>query len=151
MKVSSPDPSIRLWIFERLRDTGEAPRSPEIAAAFGLPEGEARAALARLAGERDALVLDDAGEVWMAEPFSAVPTGFRVRSGARAWWGNCIWDALGILALLDTDGVVETRCPDCGQELVVGVESRALVEPAGGAVVHFAVPAADWWRDIGHT
>lgn len=147
----APDLRIRLWIFERLRDTGAAPRSSEIAAAFALPEAEARAALARLAGEHDAIVLDDAGEVWMAEPFSAVPTGFRVRCGARAWWGNCIWDALAILSLLDVDGRVETRCPDSGEELVVGVESGALVEPAGGAVVHFAVPAADWWRDVGYT
>jgi hypothetical protein len=36
----------------------------------------------------------------MANPFSAVPTPFLVRSGDRSWYGNCIWDALGIPAML---------------------------------------------------
>jgi hypothetical protein len=85
----------------------------------------------------------------MAEPFSAVPTSFLVRSGKTQWWGNCIWDALGILALLGVDGEVSTACPNSGQALRVTVVGNALVESAG--VVHFAVPARDWWRDIGFT
>jgi hypothetical protein len=105
------DRNIRLWIFEHLRDTGAAPSSAIIADALFLSVEDARASLVRLAEERDALVLDDEGEVWMAEPFSAVPTTFRVRADTRAWWGNCIWDGLAILSLLNMDGTVTTTCP----------------------------------------
>jgi len=85
----------------------------------------------------------------MAEPFSGVPTSFVVRSGAHRWWGNCIWDGLAILALLGVDGEVSTACPSSGRSLRVTVAEGALADAPG--VVHFAVPARDWWRDIGFT
>ena len=82
----------------------------------------------------------------MAEPFSAVPTSFNVRSGARVWWGNCIWDALAILALVGTDGAVSTACPHSGQPLRVSVTARGLGESQG--IVHVAVPARCEQRHI---
>jgi len=151
VEIDAQDARLRLWVYERLRDTGGALPVAAIAGELGLGEDETRAAVRRLATEHDALVLHPDGELWMAEPFSAVPTTFRVRSGSRAWWGNCIWDALGILALLELDGSVTTACPDCDEPLVVEIEGGALREPAGGAVAHFLVPARDWWRDIGFT
>jgi len=36
-----------------------------------------------------------------------------------------------------------------GSPLIVTVADRALADAAG--IVHFAVPARDWWRDIGFT
>jgi hypothetical protein len=116
---------------------------------FGLTPAQVEQALYRLQ-TADALVLIPGSPyIWMAEPFSAVPTSFLVRSGGRQWWGNCIWDALAILALLRLDGTVSTACPSSGQALLVTVADGALVDSQG--VVHFAVPARDWWRDIGFT
>ena len=35
------------------------------------------------------LVLDpESSEIWMAMPFSAVPTPYRVQSGQQSWWAN---------------------------------------------------------------
>jgi Alkylmercury lyase len=82
-------------------------------------------------------------------PPSAAPTSFLVGSGERRWWGNCIWDALAILALLQLDGWVQTACPDCGAELRLDVAGNDLTHHDG--VVHFAVPARDWWHSIGFT
>lgn len=86
------------------------------------------------------------GEVLMAIPFSAVPTPFRVRSGTKEWWANCIWDALGIVAMIHQDAAIQTSCPDCGEALHVAVVSGELSRTEG--VVHFAVPASQWWDDI---
>ncbi len=62
-----------------------------------------------------ALVLNPAtDELRMANPFSAVPTSYRVEASGRWWYANCAWDAFGICAALHVDGVVETSCPDCG-------------------------------------
>ena len=103
------DSEIRLWIYQHFVDTGRAPSPIEIAAHFQLAPADVEQRLRRLQEEAEALVLlPGSSYIWMAEPFSAVPTSFHVRSGARQWWGNCIWDALAILALIGTDGSVSS-------------------------------------------
>lgn len=85
------DSQVRLWVYQYFADTGRAPSPVEIAAHFGLTPHQVEQALYRLQREADALVLIRGSPyIWMAEPFSAVPTSFLVRSGARQWWGNCI-------------------------------------------------------------
>lgn len=144
------DPSVQLWIYRHIADTGRAPDLNEIATHFGITPEDAKACLHRLERDAHALVLlPGTPHLWMAPPFSAVPTSFLVRSGARRWWGNCVWDAFGILALLGLDGEFTTACPESGQPLHVTVVNGTLLEAPG--VVHFAVPARDWWRDIGFT
>jgi hypothetical protein len=69
------DPQVRLWIYRHFADTGYAPSPIEIAMHFGLTPDQVDQALHRLEKEADALVLiPGTGYVWMAEPFSAVPT-----------------------------------------------------------------------------
>ena len=153
-RLTMSDPTrrseIRLWIYRHFVDTGRAPSPVEIAARFRLTPAQVGDELRRLQVEADALVLiPGTSYIWMAEPFSAVPTSFLVRAGTQQWWGNCIWDALAILALLGLDGSVSTACPQSGQPLRVSVVKEALVDAPG--VVHFAAPARDWWRDIGFT
>jgi hypothetical protein len=46
-----------------------------------------RAGLAELARARH-LVLDQADQIVMAHPFSAVPLGFAVMGGQTLWWGG---------------------------------------------------------------
>lgn len=82
----------------------------------------------------------------MANPIPAVPTPFLVRAGDRSWYGNCIWDAMGISAMLQQDAVIETSCGCCGTAMQVTVVNGSLGEAPG--IAHFAVPAARWWDDI---
>jgi len=114
-----------------------------------MPVPKVKPVLERLANARVVNLVPGSHYILMANPFSGVPTSFRVTSGERSWWGNCIWDGLGILTMLDVDGRVETSCPDCGDVLAlerVGSELRG-----DGGVAHFSVPAARWWDDIGFT
>jgi hypothetical protein len=85
----------------------------------------------------------------MAPPLSAIPTPFRAEVGGRHFFGNCIWDALGVVAMLGGTGTVTTWCPDCHEQSSVMVADNRLA--SGEGVVHFAVPAARWWDDIGFT
>jgi hypothetical protein len=122
----------------------------ETAAALSSPArktkvSEVRAALERLA-QTHAFVLQDTGELWRAAPFSAVPTAFPVRTGKRAWYGNCIWDALGIPAMLHQNARIDTSCGCCNHKIVLHVEEGRLLGPKG--VIHFAVPARQWYQDI---
>ena len=93
-----------------------------------------------------AFVLQENGELWRAAPFSAVPTTFPVKIGRRSWYGNCIWDALGIAAMLHQDASIDTSCGCCNYEMVLKVKKGQLSRYDG--IAHFAVPARDWYKDI---
>ncbi len=94
-----------------------------------------------------ALVLNPAtDELRMLNPFSVVPTAYRVQAGGRWWYGNCAWDAVGICAALHADGRIETSCPDCGEALSVQVRDGRPDDDS--FLFHCLVPAAHWWDDI---
>ncbi len=140
------DSRIRLFVYRHFVEVGGAPARTEIARRMGASSDQVAAAFERL-GEGKALVLQpESGEVLMAEPFSAVPTAFEVSSGGRHWWGNCIWDALGIPAMLGQDAKVRTSCADCGEAMELKVRGGELLPAAG--VVHYSVPANRWWEDV---
>jgi alkylmercury lyase-like protein len=138
---------VRALVYRHLIDTTQAPDVDALAAAAGASELEVTEALRALA-DRHALVLQpQSSRVWMAHPFSAVPTAYPVESGGRTYFANCAWDAAGVLAIVG-DGRCVTRCDDCGAELTFAVEAGTL---RGRGVVHFLVPAQHFWDDIAFT
>lgn len=78
---------------------------------------------------------------------SPIPTPFHVGTRHGSFYGSCIWDALGIVAMLGGDGTVRTWCPDCGDRLAVEVTDDAPV--SGDGLAHHLVPASRWWDDVG--
>jgi hypothetical protein len=117
---------------------------------LGLAEDEVADAYRRL-HDAHALVLHPGSTtIRMLNPFSAVETPHRVEAGGRSWFANCAWDALGIPAALHADGVVESACPDCGEQVELEVRGGGLVRGAD-LLVHFVVPARHWWDDIAFT
>lgn len=148
--MNDVDNRVRLHIYERFVDDGRPPSATETAEALGIAANEAEVAYRRLEKARVIVLAPGTRNVWMASPLSAVPTRFRVvADDGRSWWGNCVWDGLGVLAMVGADGVVDTSCPDCGTEIELRVEDGEL-QPVD-AVIHFAVPAARWWENIGFT
>jgi hypothetical protein len=126
---------MRRRLFRHFADTGEPPELT-------------REELALLA-ERRAAVLDGEGRLEFANPFATGPTDFVVRTPERRYFGTCIWDALGIVALLGTDGHLETHCLDCDEPLELVVRDGEL-QPTT-TVVHFLLPAAHWYDDLRFT
>jgi len=139
------DRQLRQLIYAKFAE-GERPASEEFAQLLGTPVQAVLDGFERLAAAR-ALVLQPDGEILMAEPFSAVPTAFSVRSGNSRWWGNCIWDGLGIAAMLRLSAELETACHCCGLRLLIEIEDGARVV-SGAGVAHFLVPAARWWDHV---
>ena len=145
------DTQVRLHIYRTFAEQGSPPTPAEAASALNMEPDEAAAAYRELA-EAHVIVLEPGSdEVWMAAPFSARPTPFRVEAAdGRSWFGICVWDAPGILAMLGSAGTVATSCPDCDEPLRLSVDDGDL-KGAEGAVAHFLVPAKKWWEDIGFT
>lgn len=143
------DRDVRVALFAGIVREGSVPAPDEVARAAGVPPAELAASYRRLA-DAHVLVLAPGreDEIWMANPFSATTTPFAVEVDDRAYHGNCIWDALGIVAMLGGTGSVRFPCPDCGEPLAIDVRGG---EPESDLLVHFAVPAARWWEDIGFT
>ena len=127
-------------------ELGQAPTAKEVAQAMGSTVAQVQGGWRHL-HQQHALVLDSAtGGIRMANPFSAVPTAYRVRASSRWWYANCAWDALGICAALHVDGRIETSCADCGSPIAVQVhDERPDVEDL---LFHCLVPARQWWDDI---
>ena len=141
--------TVRLAIYRHFARTGGAPTTADLADQTGLASGAVTAALEQLDAQRAIVLTPGTRYLWMAMPFSAVPTAFRVSWAGASAFANCAWDALGIPAMLGTDAEIATTCPVTGLPLSLSVAGGA-VHPAD-AVVHFAVPAAEWWNDIGFT
>lgn len=140
------DLALRSLTYSLFVERGRAPTADEVARAATLTVSDAHAGWRRL-HDAHALVLNPATiEIRMANPFSAVPTAFRVHAAGRWWYANCAWDAFGICSALHVDGRIETSCPDCGEPIAVEVRDERPDD--GGLLFHCLVPAAHWWDDI---
>ena len=141
--------ALRVFIYDEILARGKPPSSAVIGARFDTSPVEARQALAGLKIGKTVLVDPRSGEIWMAGPFSAVPSAYRVVSGARAWWANCAWDMFGVSMIASARAQIETRCTDCAEAMTIACDPA--VEPSDEAVVHFLMPASRWYDDIGFT
>src|ERR687896_201352 len=144
--VDAIDLELRNLTYAKVVELGRVPAPAEVAAAAGRDPEEVVAGWRRL-HDQHALVLNPAtAEIRMANPFSAVPTAYRVRARERWWYANCAWDAFGICAALDSDGRIETSCPDSGEPISIAVRGRRPDDES--LLFHCLVPAARWWDDI---
>jgi hypothetical protein len=146
--LSPAERAVRQFIYRHFVDTARAPDMAAIARATGLNPEQVTTTLRRLA-DLHAIVLAPASiAIWMAHPFSAVPTPYPVQTSAATYWANCAWDAAGILTLLGVDGESPTRCADCGEPIAITVRDGQIL---GNGVVHFAVPPRRFWDNVAYT
>jgi hypothetical protein len=140
---------VRLYVFRHAADTTQVPQAPQIAEALDRPLEAIHAALQQLAAGKVLILAPHDGAIWAANPFCAVPSGFRVLVSGKRYWGICIWDALGIAAALRQDAEIRAPCGDCGEPLLLEVRQGRLTRSEG--VIHFAIPVHHWWDNIGFT
>lgn len=140
------DWTVRHFVYAHFAEHGRPPAADEAAASLGIGVDEARAAYARLHARHAILLEPGGGAIRMANPFSAVPTAYRVRANGRGYWANCAWDALGIPAALRSDAEIEAACPD-GEAPVRLIVANGEVH-GSGEIVHFSLPFRRWYDDL---
>ena len=141
---------VRRAIYDTFARQGRAPSRGQIRDLAAVNDGEADAAIARLAAQHH-LAIDESGDVVMAHPFAAVPLGFSVMGERTLWWGGCAWDSFAIPHLVPDEPsvLVATSCPACRRPLAWTVTRFA--PPEGTEVAHFVVPMARAWDDVVYT
>ena len=149
MSPSDLDREVRMQIFRFFVENGRPPRVEEAADALAIARDEVGGTYERLAANRVMVLEPGTLDVRMANPLSAVPTPFPVTVAGKEFFGNCIWDALGVVSMLGSTGVVHSSCGCCGELMPLRVEDGAVQAAEG--LVHFAVPALHWWDDIVYT
>jgi hypothetical protein len=144
--VDATDIELRNVTYRLFVEEGRAPTADEVGGAVEATVDEIERGWRRL-HDAHAVVLNGAGtELRMANPFSAVPSAYRVKAGGRWWYANCAWDAFGICAALQVDGRIDTSCADCGEAIAVGVRDERPDDES--LLFHCLVPAQQWWEDI---
>lgn len=143
--VASFDSKLRLFVYREMIRKGRAPLAAEMAKGLKTSVPKVRGGLQRLS-ESHAFMLQEHGELWRVAPFSAIPTAFPVRIDKGSWFGNCIWDALGIPAMLGKDAEIGAGCGCCNFDMPLTIKKRKLLQAEG--VIHIAVPARDWYKDV---
>ena len=147
--LTSRDWELRTAVYRHFVDTTRAPTVAELAQQHALSETDVAASLRRL-GEHHQLALTPAtNAIWMAHPFSAVPTDYPVETSQGRYWANCAWDMLAIPAVLGLDSRTTTRCAETGVTVQLGVRNGRPTTNDG--VVHFAVRPPDFWDNVGYT
>ena len=139
------DTRVRLLIYREFVQNGRAPSSNRIAELAEMPVEEIRAAMERLVAGRVIVLQPESREIMIAAPLSNVPTPYLVRA-KQSFFGACVWDALGIIAMLKTDATLDTPCPCCGEAMAIEVRDGDLLPMRG--IVHFGVPAKKWWENL---
>lgn len=137
---------LRRLIYDGAIQRSRIPSKVELSAALAVSDEDVERALTELADAHQIVLQRDSGEVLMANPFSAVPTPFVVNIGARRWYANCIWDAMGLAAMVGADAVLDASCGCCGSAMKLAIPLECSDDDE--RVAHFAIPAAHWWDDI---
>jgi hypothetical protein len=141
---------LRVFVYDHIVARGLPPTSREIAQRFRVEQHEALRALRDVNIGKTILPHPQSGEIWMAGPFSASETVYQVNGKTQRWWANCAWDMLGVAVLVGEPVTVETQCFDCNAPLNISVSTGGQLSD-NDLVVHFLVPARQWYDDIGFT
>jgi hypothetical protein len=163
------EPALRHRVYQLFASTGKAPTLGALAAAEGRAPDAVWSGLRALADAHllalrpevaeagsaatveAALTPDRPSPIWMAHPFSGVATDFSVRVSGVDFDVNCAWDALSLPSMLEETGVAELGCAESGDRFQLRMGPEGVSGQPAGAVVHFQVPAREFWRDIGFT
>ena len=138
--------NVRAFVYQHFADTTHAPTVADVAAHFQLSHAEAIEVFDEL-NARHALFLEQGThDIRMANPFSAVPTEFVVQAQGRAYYANCAWDALGIVAALHSDAVIKATYAEDDAPITFTIRDGQVQHPE--AVVHLLVPFQNWYDDM---
>jgi len=138
---------IRHFVYGHFADMTHPPSVEVTAALFNISAEEAGEYYKEL-HNRHAFFLDlDPMTIRMANPFSCIPTDFKVHANGKTYYANCAWDMLGIPAALHSDNaVIKAKFTESNE--LVNLEIKDGKVTNEDLLVHFPVPFTHWYDDL---
>ena len=82
------DPDVRHYIYTVFAETSRPPTTVECADHFDISGADVASAYERLANAHHIVLAPGSHSIWMAHPFSGLPTSYVTQVGAQRYWGN---------------------------------------------------------------
>ena len=137
---------VKMAVYGHFAETGSRPSVEDVSARLGTNATSVVDAFKGLCTQRLLVLEADGSSIRMASPFSGVPTQHIVEANGNQYFGNCAWDALGIVAALHKHCTIHSRCEQSREALHLDV---SLDGPESSDwLFHCLVPASKWWDDI---
>jgi hypothetical protein len=142
---------VRAFIYKQFSDTTRPPGVEETAQHFSIDIEQAGSLYQELHARHALLLEPDTLSILMANPFSGVPTDFRVHANGKSYYANCAWDMLGIPVVLHSDALIEAVCTESNDAIQLEVRDgqiNARDAALSKLLVHFPLPFARWYDDL---
>ena len=137
---------VRAFIYQHFADATHPPSVNETARHFNI-NGETVINLYKELHNRHALFLDmETLQVRMANPFSGIPTNFKVHADGKTYFANCAWDMLGIPAALHSDAIIEAICAESNDAVQLEIRDGQITN--NQLLIHFPLPFSRWYDDL---
>ena len=141
---------IRYFINQFIYDRGYAPTVEQLADLAGTKQDEVTTALDDLVKNHSLVLHPNSHRIWIAHPFSLMPTMFWVEGPSMGWYSNCTWCALGVASLVTNgDVTIYTKLNGTREVQKIHVENGNVVEDH--LLVHFLVPPQHFWDNVIYT
>ena len=88
MNTNELDKSVRGYIYNSFAKTGLAPTTVMIADHFGIQIASAENCLERLSEEHQIALAPGSHSIWMAHPFSGLPTNYTAKIKSKEYFAN---------------------------------------------------------------
>ncbi|MBK8618408.1 MAG: hypothetical protein IPN96_15100 [Anaerolineales bacterium] len=137
---------VRAFVYQHFADTTHAPSVDETAKHFNLSNEEAGELYKELNNRHAFFLEPETLTIRMANPFSAIPTDFKVHANGKTYFANCAWDMLGIPAALHCDAVIDAVFTESNEPVQLEIRDGKVTN--GEYLVHFPVPFAHWYDDL---
>lgn len=146
----------RHFIYTFWVENEHAPTVQDTARKLNIEIEQARALYEELNARHALMLMPGTHVIRMANPFSGVPSGFRVAIGGKKHYANCAWDSFGIPALfagipastaaLYADATIDAFCAGTQEPLRLLLRNGKI--SGDSAVAYFRVPFAQWYDDL---
>ena len=149
---------VRAFVYQQFADTTYPPGVDEAAHRFDIEFEEAVELYKELHNHHAFFLEPETLTIRMANPFSGIPTDFKVQANGKTYFANCAWDMLGIPAALHSDAVIEAVFTESNESVHLEIRNGNIYAlsavPAAedgsfsNLLVHFPLPFARWYDDL---
>jgi hypothetical protein len=137
---------VRAYVYNHFADTTQAPTVDEAAQNFNISTEETGELYKELHNRHSFFLEPKTLTIRMANPFSGIPTDFKVHANGKVYFANCAWDMLGIPAALHCDAVIEAVVTESNETVMLEVKNVQINN--NQYLVHFPLPFARWYDDL---